>query len=86
MAWAIEVGSCLRRNDGGGRRNDGEGRRNDGGGAGTTGKAIGVREGGRRWLASSHPPPNLPPERGGRDELGKGVRGLALGAVGLGEL
>ena len=36
-----------------------------------TGKAIGVRGGGRRWLATSHPPPSLPLE-GGRDELGKG--------------
>ena len=33
-------------------------------GAGMVGKAIGVREGGRRWLAGFHPPPNLPPGRG----------------------
>ena len=49
--------SCLRRNDGGGAGVVEEG-------AGTTGKAIGVREGGRRWLVAFHPPPNLPPERG----------------------
>ena len=33
-------------------------------GIGMTGKAIGVQEGGRRWFATSHPPPNLPPKRG----------------------
>ena len=64
LARAIGVGSCLRRNDGEGRRNDGGGRGYDGGSAGMKGKAIGAREGGRRWLATSHPPPNLPPKRG----------------------
>ena len=43
-----------------------------------TGKAIGVQkggqEGGRRWLATSHPH-LASPLKGGRDELGKGVGG-----------
>ena len=61
------LGSCLRRNDGGGG-----GGRNDGmreqewrdKGVGARGGAIGVLEGGWRWLGASHPLPNLPPKRG----------------------
>ena len=48
------------------------------GGAGTTGKAVGVQEGGRRWLATSHPPPSLPPKRG------EGCIGEGSGCVGVG--
>ncbi len=42
------VGSCLRRNDGGGRRNDGGGRRNDGGGRRNDGGGRRNDGGGRR--------------------------------------
>ena len=74
---AYRVGSCLRRNDEKGRRNDG--------GAGQ-GAARSRRARPVACARDSHPPPNLPPGRGGGMNWGRGGRvvvgvGWAAGAA-----